>query len=69
MAFLGPEDILVTEKNTGNVIRVMNGVVSQQPLLHLNITKKDERGLLGLAISEARRYKKTHFPLLHRSRT
>ena len=52
MAFLGPDDILVTEKNTGNVIRVMNGVVSQQPLLHLNVTKKDERGLLGLAISE-----------------
>ena len=52
MAFLGPEDILVTEKNTGNVIRIVKGVVSQQPLLHLNVTKRDERGLVGLAISE-----------------
>ena len=61
MAFLGSDDILVTEKNTGNVIRVMNGVVSQQPLLHLNVTKKDERGLLGLAISESVGIKKYIF--------
>ena len=61
MAFLGSDDILVTEKNTGNVIRVMNGVVSQQPLLHLNVTKKDERGLLGLAISESVGIKKHIF--------
>ena len=59
MAFLGPNDIVVTEKNTGNVVRVVNGVISAQPLLHVNVTKKDERGLLGLAIpSSAGRTKK-----------
>jgi aldose sugar dehydrogenase len=51
MAFLGPNDILVTEKNSGNVQRIVDGNISQQPLIHLNVAKKDERGLLGLAIS------------------
>ncbi|MGA8484731.1 MAG: hypothetical protein WB706_10090, partial [Nitrososphaeraceae archaeon] len=45
-------DILVTEKNTGNVMRIVNGVASQQPLLHVEVAKKDERGLLGVAISK-----------------
>jgi len=59
MGFVGPNDIVVTEKNTGNVIRVVNGVISQQPLLHVNAAKKDERGLLGLAIcNETGRNKK-----------
>ena len=61
MAFMDPDDILVTEKNTGNVIRVMNGVISQQPLLHLNVTKKDERSLLGLAVSDIEDEKKHAF--------
>jgi aldose sugar dehydrogenase len=52
MTFVGQDDILVTEKNTGNVMRIMNGVASQQPLLHVEVAKKDERGLLGVAISK-----------------
>jgi len=51
MAFIGPDDILVTEKDKGNVVRIVNGVISQQPLLHVEVAKKDERGLLGVAIS------------------
>ncbi|MDQ5870424.1 MAG: PQQ-dependent sugar dehydrogenase [Thermoproteota archaeon] len=51
MTFIGQDDILVTEKNTGNVVRIVNGVISQQPLLHVEVAKKDERGLLGIAIS------------------
>ena len=51
MAFIGPNDILVTEKNTGNVQRITNGIISSQPLLHVDATKKDERGLLGMATS------------------
>ena len=51
MAFIGPNDILVTEKNSGNVQRITNGIISSQPLLHVDTTKKDERGLLGLATS------------------
>ena len=50
MAFLGKDDILLLEKNTGNVIRLMKGNVSQQ-LLHIDVSFRDERGLLGLALS------------------
>jgi len=48
--FLGNDDFLLLEKNTGNVYRIINGNVTA-PLIHLNVTTKDERGLLGLAIS------------------
>ena len=59
MAFIGPNDILVTEKNTGNVQRITNGKISEQPLLHVDATKKDERGLLGMATSINNESKKT----------
>ena len=59
MAFISPNDILVTEKNTGNVQRITNGIISVQPLLHVNVTKKDERGLLGMATSINNESKKT----------
>ena len=61
MAFLGPNDILIAEKNTGNIIRAVNGVISPQPILHVSATKKDERGLLGLAVSDTENDKKHIF--------
>ncbi|MGA7977468.1 MAG: PQQ-dependent sugar dehydrogenase [Nitrososphaeraceae archaeon] len=61
MAFLGPNDILIAEKNTGNIIRAVNGVISPQPILHVSATKKDERGLLGLAVSDTENDKKHVF--------
>ena len=51
MEFIGREDILVTEKNTGNVFRVINGNVTG-PLIHIDVASKDERGLLGVAVSK-----------------
>jgi aldose sugar dehydrogenase len=51
MTFIGPNDILVTEKDKGNVQRITNGIILEQPLLHVDVTKIDERGLLGVAIS------------------
>jgi len=48
--FLGKDDILLLEKNTGNVYRIVNGNVSK-PLIHIDVTSKDERGLLGIAVS------------------
>jgi glucose/arabinose dehydrogenase len=48
--FLGNDDLLLTEKNTGNVYEIINGNITA-PLIHLNVTTRDERGLLGLAIS------------------
>jgi aldose sugar dehydrogenase len=51
MVFLGPEDILVTEKNTGEVKRVIDGEVLEDPVLDFNVANSHERGLLGIAIS------------------
>ena len=52
MTFLGPSDILVLEKNTGNVLRVLNGKILGSPLLHANVaTAFIEWGLLGIAIT------------------
>jgi glucose/arabinose dehydrogenase len=51
LSFLGPNEILVTEKNTGIVQVVQNGVISKEPLIRLNVSKDDERGLLGIALS------------------
>src|SRR5215212_3009363 len=52
MAFLAPDDFLILEKNTGNVKRFVNGTLIEKPLLHVNTSTKDERGLLGIAVSE-----------------
>jgi aldose sugar dehydrogenase len=49
MAFVGPNDFLVLEKNTGRVKRVVNGVVSST-VLDLSVNFASERGLLGIAL-------------------
>lgn len=50
MTFLGNNDILLLEKNTGNVYRIVNGNVTNA-IIHLNVSIEDERGLLGVATS------------------
>jgi aldose sugar dehydrogenase len=52
MAFLGPDDILVLEKNDGTVRRILNGVLLEEPLLNVNVANEGERGMLGIAIAE-----------------
>jgi aldose sugar dehydrogenase len=47
--FLGPDDMLVTEKATGRVQRVVDGVV-QSTVLDLAVNSASERGLLGIAL-------------------
>jgi glucose/arabinose dehydrogenase len=51
MAFLGPNDILVLEKDTGKVHRIVNGKVLPEPVLDVNVANQAERGLLGIAIA------------------
>src|SRR5215203_1196042 len=51
MAFLGPDDFLILEK-AGTVKRVTNGVILDKPLLQVDVSVKDERGLLGIATSK-----------------
>lgn len=49
MAFLGPNDFLITEKASGQVKRVVNGVVTGV-VLDLTVNSASERGLLGIAL-------------------
>jgi len=48
MAFIGPDDILVLSKNDGEVLRIKDGKVLGT-VLRVNVTSKDESGLLGIA--------------------
>ena len=52
MAFLGPDDILVLEKDKGTVQRIVNGKMLEEPLLDVDVNAEDERGLLGIAVSK-----------------
>jgi glucose/arabinose dehydrogenase len=49
LAFLGPDDMLVVEKNTGQVKRVTGGAVTDA-VLDLSVNFASERGLLGIAL-------------------
>ena len=53
MAFLAPNDILVLEKNTGKVDRIVNGRLLPKPVLDVPVANKIERGLLGIAVAPA----------------
>jgi aldose sugar dehydrogenase len=49
MAFIGQGDMLVLEKATGQVERVVGGE-PRGPVLDLNVNSSSERGLLGIAV-------------------
>lgn len=51
MAFLGPNDILITEKDAGTVRRIVNGTELQQALVDVNVATYAHRGMLGIAIT------------------
>jgi aldose sugar dehydrogenase len=52
IAFIGPDDILVLEKDTGIVKRIVNGTILEEPLLDVNVATAFERGLIGIAIAK-----------------
>jgi glucose/arabinose dehydrogenase len=52
MAFLGPDDIIVLEKEKGTVTRITNGEILSEPLLKVKTASQVERGLLGVAVSK-----------------
>jgi aldose sugar dehydrogenase len=51
MAFVGPNDILVLEKDKGTVQRIVNGKILPHPLLSANVSNGEGRGMLGIAIT------------------
>jgi glucose/arabinose dehydrogenase len=50
MAFIGPDDILILQKNDGKVMRVMNGVLQAAPVLDVDVDPRSFGGLLGIAV-------------------
>ena len=67
MAFLGPDDILVLEKNKGTVQRIVNGNMLEVPVLDANVSNYVERGMLGIAVkneyTDKKDYEDNNIPL------
>ena len=59
MAFIGPDDILFLSKNDGKVLRIKDGK-NLGPVLEVNVSKKDEMGLLGIATEQHNDSKVSH---------
>ena len=59
MAFIGPDDILLLSKNDGKVLRIKDGK-NLGPVLEVNVTGKDEMGLLGIADGTIQESKVSH---------
>jgi len=49
MAFLGPDDILILEKSTGKVDRIVNGQMLEEPLVDVNTYYQN--GLVGIDVA------------------
>jgi aldose sugar dehydrogenase len=52
MDFIGPDDILLTEKLHGKVFRIVNKSLVTEPLLDAPVANKVESGMLGIASKE-----------------
>jgi glucose/arabinose dehydrogenase len=65
LAFLGPDDILVLEKDKGTVHRILNGQMVEKPLLDVNVANEVERGMLGIAVTRNDTTAKTYVFLFY----
>jgi glucose/arabinose dehydrogenase len=52
IAFVGPDDILILEKDTGMVKRIVDGKVLPKPVLDVNVANSVERCLCGIAVAK-----------------
>ena len=50
MAFLDSGEVLVLEKENGTVRKIVDGIPLVKPLLDLNVSTFDTRGMLGIAV-------------------
>jgi len=50
IAVIGKDDILVAEKKTGIIDRIVDGKLQGAPLLDVNVATKGDRGVLGMAV-------------------
>jgi glucose/arabinose dehydrogenase len=49
-----PNDMIVLEKNKGTVQRIVSGKLQESPLIDVNVSSKNERGLLGVIALESK---------------
>lgn len=66
MAFIGSDDILLLEKDTGQVIRIKDGK-NIGPVLNVQVRDKDEMGLLGIATAKSKQLGNVSIFLYHTS--
>ncbi len=52
MAFLDNDTLLVTQKDDGNVMAIINGTVKNQPVITVQVENRASRGLLGITAIE-----------------
>jgi aldose sugar dehydrogenase len=71
MAFLDNNDILVLERYTGKIRRIINDTIQPEPLLDVNVANGPERGLLGVTVSkhESKGGKETIYVFLYYTET
>jgi len=50
IAFIGADDILVLQKENGQIRRIVGGILQPAPVLDLGVDALSERGLLGIAV-------------------
>ncbi|MFL6478942.1 MAG: PQQ-dependent sugar dehydrogenase [Nitrososphaera sp.] len=53
MAFVDNDDIIITQKDNGQVRLVSNGVLKPEPILQVPVVNNSERGLLGVAVANS----------------
>ncbi len=61
MVFLDRDDILIVQKNDGKVRLVSNGQLQPDPVFEVQVESGSERGLLGVAVSNASGVTRTVF--------
>ncbi len=52
MAFIGNDTFLITQKDDGNVIAIINGTIKSQPVMNVEVETRATRGLLGITTIE-----------------
>ena len=50
MVFIDNDTLLVLEKDIGNIRKITDGVLEEEPVLQVNVDSTAERGLLGIAV-------------------
>jgi glucose/arabinose dehydrogenase len=52
MVFIDNDTLLVTQKDNGNVIAIINGTIKSQPVMSVEVETRATRGLLGITTVE-----------------